>query len=141
MRRLRRLWNILKNTGVDKILIGFGIFVLLMSGVFTVVEPQMKTYGDSLWYSFSVITTVGFGDYYAVTLMGRICTVILGLYALFVVALIPGVMVSYYLDFVQTRAEETMGVFLEKLEHLDELSQEELKELSEKVRNRKDQKS
>ena len=37
------------------------------------------SFGDALWYSFAVVTTIGFGDVVATTLVGRIITVILGL--------------------------------------------------------------
>lgn len=115
-------------------LIGFLLFILGISFVFLVAEPEVKTYGDALWYAFSVITTIGFGDYYAVTAVGRICTVILGLYGILIVALIPGVVVSYYLEFLQNKMDETTGVFLEKLENLDQLSKDELRDISEKIK-------
>lgn len=131
MKKLKRLWKILKITNVDKMLIGFLLFILGISFVFLAAEPEVKTYGDALWYAFSVITTIGFGDYYAVTAVGRICTVVLGLYGILIVALIPGVVVSYYLEFIQNKMDETAGVFLEKL---DQLSKEELRDISEKIK-------
>lgn len=137
MKGIKRIWKILKITKVDKIFIGFVLFILGLSFILKVVEPQMLTYGDAIWYSFSVITTIGFGDYYAVTTIGRICTIIAGIYGILIVALIPGVVVSYYLDFIQTKADETTGEFLEKLENLENLTKEELKEISEKVKKRR----
>ncbi len=40
-------------------------------------ESNIKTAGDSLWWAFSTITTVGYGDRYPVTPMGRIVAVLL----------------------------------------------------------------
>ena len=124
----------MKATAVDKILIGFLIFMVAVSVLIQVCEPSIPSFGDALWYSFNVVTTIGFGDYYAVTLAGRIATIILGLYGLLIVALIPGVIVSYYMEFLQNKQEETTAMFLEKLEHLDELTKEELKSISEKIK-------
>ena len=123
--------------GVDKILVGFVVFLLIVSAALCLVEPTIMTYGDAIWYSFSVVTTIGFGDYAAATLIGRTLTMILGLYGLIVVALIPGVLVGYYLDFVQKKADDTIGVFLEKLERLDELSKDELRQISKKVKEQR----
>ena len=137
MKRIRRVWGILQTTGADKMLLGFLLFLLADAFVLKLVEPQFITYGDALWYAFSVVTTVGFGDYAAVTTLGRLCTVLLGVYGLLVVALIPGVLVSYYLEFTQRKADETTALFLEKLEHLEELPPEELRHISKLVREKR----
>lgn len=134
---LRRLWKILKITKVDKIFIGFLVFVLGMSLIIQVVEPNIVTYGDAIWYSFSVITTIGFGDYYAVTTIGRTCTILVGLYGILIVGLIPGVLVSYYVEFLNVKADQTVGAFMEKLENLENLSKEELRQISEKVKEKR----
>lgn len=59
-------------------------------------EPKFENFGDALWYCFAVVTTIGFGDYAASTIIGRILTVILGLYGLVVVAIITSVVVNFY---------------------------------------------
>ena len=45
-----------------------------------------------------------------------------------------GVVVSYYMEYLNNRKEETVSVFLEKLENLENLSKKELKEISDKVK-------
>jgi voltage-gated potassium channel len=40
-------------------------------------EANIKTASDALWWSFSTITTVGYGDRYPVTAPGRIIAVVL----------------------------------------------------------------
>lgn len=49
-------------------------------------------------------------------------------------AMVPGVVVSYYMEYLKVREKETISVFLEKLERLPELSEEELEQLSRRVR-------
>ena len=56
-----------KKSLVYEILMILIILIILCSVYFTVVEPNITSYVDSLWYSFSVITTIGFGDVPVVT--------------------------------------------------------------------------
>lgn len=138
MRRIKLLWRILQMTQVDKIISGFVVFTFVMALGLTIVEPGISTYGDGLWYCFSVFTTIGFGDITAVTFIGRSLTAVLGIFSLFVVAMIPGVIVSYFMEISKARAKSSIVEFLDQLEHLPMLSKEELTELSEKVKkNRK----
>ena len=54
-----------------------------------------------------------------------------------IVALIPGILVSYFIEFNKIKSNESVVAFLDQLEHLDTLSKEKLRELSKKVKNRR----
>lgn len=47
---LKRLWKILRITKVDKIFVGFILFVMVVSLVFWFIEPTINNYGEALWY-------------------------------------------------------------------------------------------
>ena len=64
--------------------------------MFPMVEPTITTFWDGMWYSFAVVTTIGFGDFAATTLVGRILTVVLGIYGIVVVAIMTSVIVNFY---------------------------------------------
>lgn len=134
MKRLRLLWGILKRTHADKIISGFVLFLFIIAAVILLVEPDIHRYGDALWYCYAVISTAGFGDLVATTLVGKICSVLLTLYALFVIAIATGVVVNYYTQLVELQKKETLALFMDQLEHLPELSREELENISEKVK-------
>ena len=137
IKRLHLLFVLLKRSGVYKILIGFMGVYLLCSLVMLIAEPKVERFGDALWFLWAVSTTVGLGDITAVTIPGRIATVVCSLYAIITTALITGVAVDYFNEERQRQYDESLTLFLDKLERLPELDKEELAAISKKVkRNR-----
>lgn len=134
MKIWKRCYRILKHTGTLMIYISFLGFLCVASVILAVVEPGIETWGDGLWYCFVAATTIGFGDICVVTTVGRITTVVIGLYGILMTAMVPGVVVSYYMEYLKIREKETISVFLEQLERLPELSKVELEELSGRIR-------
>ncbi len=134
MRRLKVLAGILKRTRADKILVGFIVFLFAVAAVIELAEPDINRYGDALWYCYAVISTAGFGDVVAVTFIGKICSVLLTVYAIFVTAIVTGVVVNFYTQMVEMQRKETIAMFMDQLERLPELSREELESISQKVR-------
>ncbi len=134
MKRNKIIRNILKRTGASKILCGYIVMLLCIALAIMIVEPDIDTYVNSLWYCFNVITTIGFGDVIAVTTLGRILSIILSVYSILIIAIIPGILTSYYIESIKIRSNESMEKFLYDLERLPSLSKDELTELSEKVK-------
>ena len=62
------------------------------------------------------------------------CSVLLTIYSLFVVAIATGVVVNFYTQMVEMQRKETLAMFMDQLERLPELSREELENMSRKVR-------
>ena len=56
----------------------------------------MTSIPSALWYCFSIVTTIGFGDVTATTALGRVLSVMLGVYGLIVVALLTSIIVNFY---------------------------------------------
>lgn len=135
MKRNKILWRVLKRTGTNKLLYGYLVTLFVIAVAIIFIEPNINTLQDGLWYCFNVLTTIGFGDVIAVTLAGRILSVVLSVYSILIIAVIPGVVTSFYLETVKVRSNESMEKFLYDLERLPELSKEELDQLSEKVKN------
>lgn len=113
---------------------GFLACYFIAGLVLFIIEPQVKSYGDGLWFCFVSATTIGYGDFTAVTTIGRITIVFMTVYAVVVTAMIPGVVVGYYTEYLKAKEKDTISTFLEKLEHLPELSEDELQAISERVR-------
>lgn len=101
--KMDALRKIVRKTYATEIL--FGMLLLMIS--FSIILPQLETgipsFGDALWYSFAIVTTIGFGDYSAVTIPGRAISVVLGLYGIIVVALITSIIVNFYNETKNTK--------------------------------------
>ena len=131
---LKRIWRLLCHTGTIRIFIGY-LLVLCAGGVLLrFIEPDIHTAFDGIWYCFVASTTIGFGDIVATTFLGRFVTICVTLIGILTVAMVPGVVVAYYTEYLKAKENETISTFLEKLENLPALSQEELTELSERVK-------
>lgn len=135
MCRFPLLCKIIHTTHVEHFALGYVSVLLLVAFGVWQVEPDITTFSDGLWYCFAASTTIGFEDIVAVTAAGRILTVILVLYGIFVIALIPGVVVNYFVEFNKIRYNESLLMFMDRLEHLDTLSKEELRDISQNIRN------
>ena len=101
--KVRVLFKIITNTFSLEVLFGLLVIIVCFSIILAKVEPAASTeatiqnFPDALWYCFAVVTTIGFGDKVAITPIGRILTVILGIYGLVVVAVITSIIVNFYI--------------------------------------------
>ena len=107
--KLNILLNIIRETYVLEILLGLLLMIIACSSVFTTLEPNMTDYWDALWYSFALVTTIGFGDITATTLIGRALSVFLGMYGIIVVAIITSVIVNFYGEMRRIAAKKPGG--------------------------------
>ncbi len=140
MKKLRILISILVHTKADKMLLSFLLFWLVAALLIQLFEPGITSYGDALWYCYAVITTIGFGDVVVTTLFAKVISIILSIYAVIIIGIVTGVIVNYYNQIIQIQQQETIVSIIDKLEHLPNMSQEELKELSHKVKSFKEAK-
>ena len=116
--------KVIRKSMVYEIILTLLILVILCSVYFTVVEPRMTSYVDSLWYSFSVITTIGFGDVYVTTTFGRILSVILGISGIVVVALFTSLIVNFYNETNKRRQEKEMQKIIEEVKEIEKIEEE-----------------
>ena len=90
------LFKVMRKTMVYEILSGLAVLIICFSCAFTYIEESMGSFEDALWYCFTIVTTIGFGDITATTSMGRMLSVVLGVYGIIVVALITSIIVNFY---------------------------------------------
>ena len=133
----RAIGLIIKASGLLPSTVAFVALFLVCSVLVALFEPNVNGFANSLWFMFQVVTTIGLGDFTATTFIGRAAAIVLSVYSVFYLALITGVVVSFCSESMRARRGESIAHFLDQLEHLPELSTEELTELSEKVKSLK----
>ncbi len=124
----------LKISGAYKTFSIYAVFFIIVAVLLRVIEPGISTVGEGLWYCFETATTIGFGDLAAVSTLGRILTIILSLYSIGVVAIFTAVITSFFMDVAKARMNDSVKEFLDDLEHLPDLSEEELRNLSDRIK-------
>lgn len=128
------LRKVIKATGVHRVMIVFITFFLICALIIMLTEPHIQHYGDACWYCFSIVSTCGLGDVVVHTPVARIISVLLSCYAVVVIAMMVGVVVNFYSKLIEMRMRGSLTEVVDKLEHLSDLSKEELDEISERVR-------
>lgn len=131
----RMLKKAFQTAGADKIIGVYLISFFVLAIPIWLIEPGINSYADSLWFCFASATSIGYGDITAGTLIGRIITVFLSLYSIAVIAIVTAVITSFFTDIARLRASDSAREFIDELEHLPELSKEELAELSQRVKD------
>lgn len=132
--KIRTIWLIIRAAGLVSWTVAFVVLFLIASILVAAFEPGIGGFGNAAWLMFQVVTTIGLGDYTCVSVAGRICAILLSVYSVFYLALITGAVVSYCQERMRARRNASVAQFIDRLQHLPELSHEELVELSEKVK-------
>ena len=135
MFRLRMVGSIIRMTGLGHITLVFCGLFLASSLIIAIGEPAAGGWGNALWLCFQTVTTIGFGDVPAATPLVRCTLVALSIVRVFYLAVVTGVVVAACNELVKAQANRSIVAFMDRLEHLEELDREELKELSGQVRD------
>lgn len=122
--KLNVISKIIKKSLAKEILLSLVIIIILCSVYFTVVEENITSYVDALWYSFAVITTIGFGDVYVATTFGRILSVILGICGIAVVALFTSFIVNFYNEMNKKREDRIFQKLLQESKDIEKIKEE-----------------
>lgn len=93
--------NVLKKSKEPLIAVGVlaAGYILVSALIIYNVEPNtFDTYFDAVYWATVSLTTVGYGDIYPVSLMGRIITMISSIFGIAIVALPAGIITAGYMS-------------------------------------------
>ena len=82
------------------------VYVLISALIVYNVEPEsFETFFDAIYWATISLTTVGYGDIYPVTTVGRIVAMISSLFGIAIIALPSGVIAAGYLSEISNKEE------------------------------------
>lgn len=127
---IQSVWRAIADRGDDLIVtlaLAF-IFVLTGATLLHVVEGdiQPEAFGSiprALWWSVITLTTVGYGDAYPITIMGKIIGGALALSGVAFVAMPTGIIAAAFSDAMQARRDQKIQEMREHLARLDEIDE------------------
>ena len=131
MTRIRNLFGLLEtlfnSRRLRTILAALLFFIFLFGYLFYVSEPDVRNFGDGIWWALVTITTVGYGDITPVTTLGRVVASSLMLLGLGLIATITAIVSAKFIqNFVDHHTNDDV------LEKLDEM-QLELDDIKKKL--------
>lgn len=82
------------------------IAAALMYNVESLAQPDVFTgMGDALWWAVSTLTTVGYGDIYPITVLGKLLASFIAVLGIGIVAIPTGIIVSGFTEAAQKKKE------------------------------------
>ena len=88
-------------------------------------DANIATFGDAIWWSFTTMSTVGYGDAYPVTLVGRVVAVSLMVVGVSILGIVSATLASTFIAVIRGEEESDTARIMAKLEAV----QSELEEL------------
>ncbi len=98
----------------------------------TVPESNIKTGEDAIWWSFTTITTVGYGDRFPVTTEGRVVAILLMSTGVGLFGVLSATLASWFMADRNKKMQE------EIIEEIEDEIEEEMEELKEEMKKNKD---
>jgi voltage-gated potassium channel len=112
-RSLNTITSVLQSTKSEIAITGFVAFVLLVLSATIMyyfeneVQPEkFASIGHSFWWAIATLTTVGYGDVYPMTAMGKIMSGIIALIGIGFIALPTGIISSAFIERIQEQKKE-----------------------------------
>ena len=105
---LRLVRSVFRRGSLGRFMVAAGILVLNGAAIAYLLErhapgSNIHTFGESVWWSVVTVTTVGYGDYFPVTLGGRITAVFIMAIGILTLAVITAQVASSFVDQAASR--------------------------------------
>jgi voltage-gated potassium channel len=94
-------------TFVIALILIFTIALLVLKAEQGNPQANITTYPNAVWWAFVTITTVGYGDYYPVTNLGRIFAIVLMFAGLGIIGVLSSYLASTFVSLQRRRDTQT----------------------------------
>lgn len=103
--------NVIKNSKESLIavcILAMGYIMISALIIFNVEPDSFNSFFDAIYWATVSLTTVGYGDIYPITTLGRIITMASSVFGIAIVALPAGIITAGYMSEIQGQTEETV---------------------------------
>jgi voltage-gated potassium channel len=101
------------------------VTMILLIGALSVLDAErhaagsnIKSFGDAIWWAFTTITTVGYGDRYPVTTTGRVIAVLLMIGGIAMLGIITGSLASWIVDMIGAEDQKSSQITRHQIENV-----------------------
>ncbi len=110
------------------------IMTLVCGGLISLLEPNIKTFSDGVWWAFVTVTTVGYGDMAPTSGLGRLIAGILMLSGIGFIGMLTGTIATFFLKIVNKNTIDKIKVG-DLFESLNAHQQQQVIEYIQKMKN------
>ena len=97
------------------------VYVLISALVIFNVEPDsFDTFFDAIYWATVSLTTVGYGDIYPVTTIGRIVTMLSSIFGIAIIALPAGIITAGFMERLNDPVEQKKDIERDKIKEAEE---------------------
>ena len=102
------------------------VYILISALVIFNVEPDsFDTFFDAVYWATVSLTTMGYGDIYPVTTVGRIVTMLSSIFGIAIIALPAGIITAGFMERLNDPVEQKKDVMMEKMKAAEEEQKEQ----------------
>ena len=130
---LQIIVKVIKTSGPQLVMsVVICFFVMLFSAIimYTVENPvqpeQFPNVISSLWWAICTLTTVGYGDVYPITHIGRLFASVISLVGIGIIAIPTGIIAAGFNQVISREKEKTETKDREEIDPVEKMTQEEL---------------
>lgn len=124
-RFMKPVYSVLQTNGLDKLLSVTLILLFIVPIPIILVEPQINTYPDALWWAVVTTTTVGYGDISPTTAFDRILAVVLMLVGIGIIGTFTSAISSYFAKVDELSHNQQVLLIIQTIEDIDEITEED----------------
>jgi voltage-gated potassium channel len=114
---LNLMWRVLKNERRNLLITTFAMVIMLIISAFLMYEAEHTAQPDafasifhSLWWAVATLTTVGYGDVYPITVLGKIISSFVALLGIALVAMPSGIIASGFMSEISNNSQESNNI-------------------------------
>ena len=137
---LQIIMKVIKTSGPQLVMsVVICFFVMLFSAIimYTVENPvqpeQFPNVISSLWWAICTLTTVGYGDVYPITHVGRFFASVISLVGIGIIAIPTGIIAAGFNQVITREKEETVNKSTQEKDVIEEMNHDELLALQARI--------